>query len=84
MKQAIHLSPGRKVFAYLAHHAFLGIGQFERQSLIKKAAELFAHTFEDKAGTLEFLLSVVAEDVELQVKEFFELEPPRGFGKCSG
>ena len=74
LQKAVHLSAGTHVVVYLVHHTFLRSGERERQVLAVESVEDVAHTVEDIATILATVLAGIAQDVELHIEQFFELE----------
>ena len=72
LQQTIHLSSRPHVVPYLVHHPFLCTCQAKGQVMMVKAVEGFAHMRENVALVFFPIFSGVAQDIQLDVKQFLE------------
>ena len=75
LHQPVHLSAGCHVLTYLMHHPFLCVCQLKRQVILVKVMKLRSHMVENVALVLAFSVVGIAQNVELNVKQFLKLEP---------
>ena len=85
MQEAVHLVARLHVGADFLDDTLLCSGEFEGQVVVEEVVEMFANGAEDDAFAAELAVLHVAQDVELHVEEFFELETElrktEGFGR---
>ena len=62
----------------LAHHAFLGFGEFKRDMVGIEIFEQGTNAWKGPTGDFHFPFSVVLENGKLQIEEFFEFQPTFG------
>ena len=79
LQQAVHLPPAPHVAADFADHAFLRLGEFKGQASVVKLHEAFAHFLEDVALVVAPPARCRAQDIELEIEEFFKFEAVNGW-----
>ena len=75
LQQAVHLLAATHVTAHLADNTFLRPGKRKLQHIMIKAVEICAHIPENVSHQPAAAALDVVQDVELQEKQFLELEP---------
>ena len=75
LQEPVHLDARLHVVVNLVDHAFLRVGQFKREVVLVKDVERLADAREREATVFMALLSGIAQDVELHVKQLFEFQP---------
>ena len=75
LQQTVHLPSAFHVGANLVHHALLRSSQLEGQMLFIKSIELFSHMRENISLVFTAMVRSIAQNVELYVKKFLELQP---------
>ena len=74
LHQPVHLPAGCHVLTYLMHHSFLCVCQLKRQVILVKVMKLWPHMVENITLIFAFAIVGIAQNVELNVKQFFKLE----------
>ena len=84
LQQTVHLLARNHVFPYFADNPFLCFGQREGQVVVIERVEHRPHVLEHKAAVLAPLVGSIAQDVQLHVEEFLELESLAGVAHLLG
>ena len=74
LQKTVHLSSGTHVVTYLVHHTLLRSGEAEGEVLRIEVVEQLAYMLENIAAILATMVGSIAENVELHVEQFFELQ----------
>ena len=84
LEQAVHLPARAHVGPNLFNDPLLCAGQFEGQVVVVECVEELAYPAEDKAAYLLAPVAGIAQEAELDVEEFVELESCLGSPECFG
>ena len=73
--ETVHLTSALHILVHLAYYALLCLGELEREVMVVEVIEICSYVTEDVTLDCALPESCVSQDCQLDVEEFFELEP---------